>query len=80
MEDRLQAAQMLAALDPLVPIVVDSLDNQALSAYASFPERLYIVQEGRITYEGHVGPVGYDLKELRHWLNGWKGKLNVSSY
>lgn len=78
MEDRLQAAQMLASLDPLVPIVVDPLDNQALTAYASFPERLYIVQDGRIAYEGRVGPVGYDLKGLRHWLNGWKGQLNVS--
>ncbi|CAH3042745.1 unnamed protein product [Porites lobata] len=78
MEDRLQAAQMLASLDPLVPIVVDPLDNQALTAYASFPERLYIVQDGRIAYEGRVGPVGYDLKELRHWLNGWKGQLNVT--
>ena len=79
MEDRLQAAQLLAFLDPLTSIVVDTLENEALLAYAAFPDSLYIVQDGRIVYEEKVGPWGYDLKEIRHWLNAWKGHLNISS-
>ena len=52
MEDRLQAAQILASLDPLAPIVVDTLENKALLSYATFPDRLYIVLDGRVAYEG----------------------------
>lgn len=74
MEDRLQAAQILAFLDPLAPIVVDTLENKTLLSYAAFPDRLYIVQDGRVAYEGGVGPWGYDLGELRHWLNSWRGQ------
>ncbi|KAL9989026.1 hypothetical protein ACROYT_G003534 [Oculina patagonica] len=74
LEDRLQAAQMLASLDPLAPIVVDTLKNEALLSYAAFPDRLYIVHDGRVAYEGDIGPWGYDLEELRHWLESWKGQ------
>ena len=73
MEDRLQAAQLLSSLDPLTPIVVDTLTNEALLSYAAFPDRLYIVLDGQVAYEGEIGPWGYNLEEIRHWLNAWKG-------
>ena len=80
MEDRLQAAQMLVPLvDSLTPIAVDTLEDEALVSYAAFPDRLYIVLDGRVTYEGQIGPWGYDLEEIRNWLNAWKGQLIVSS-
>ena len=79
MEDRLQAAQMLVSLvDPLTPIVVDTLEDEALVSYAAFPDRLYIVLDGQVAYEGQIGPWGYDLEEIRNWLNAWKGQSNVS--
>lgn len=74
MKDRLQAAEILASLKPSAPIVVDTLENEALLSYAAFPDRLYIVQGGRVAYEGCVGPWGYDLKELRQQLNSWRGQ------
>ena len=27
-----------------------------------------------VAYEGGVGPWGYDLGELRQWLNAWRGQ------
>ena len=65
---------MLVTLDPLAPVVVDTLANEALLSYAAFPDRLYIVQDGRVAYEGGVGPWGYNLDEVRQWLNAWKGQ------
>lgn len=74
MEDRLQAAQILASLDPVAPIVVDTLEDEALVSYAAFPDRLYIVLDDHVAYEGKIGPWGYNLEEIRDWLNAWKGQ------
>ena len=80
MEDRLQAAQMLTSLvDSLTPTLVDTLEDEALVSYAAFPDRLYIALDGRVAYEGKIGPWGYDVQEIRNWLNAWKGQSNVSS-
>lgn len=73
MEDRLQAAQKLTSFNPLAPILVDSLEDEASSSYAAFPERLYIILDGRVAYEGGVALPGYKLGDIRNWLNAWRG-------
>lgn len=51
LQDRLQAAQLLLARSPQCPVVVDTMQNQSSQLYAALPERLYVVQEGRICYK-----------------------------
>jgi type I thyroxine 5'-deiodinase len=50
-------------------MLVDGIDNAANAAYAGWPERLYIVDEGgRIVYKGKTGPFGYHPEEVGAWL------------
>ena len=45
------------------------MSNAANDAYAAWPERLYIIDEGgHISYKGGNGPFKYDPKEVRAWL------------
>uniref|UniRef100_A0AC11D3B1 Uncharacterized protein n=2 Tax=Ovis aries TaxID=9940 RepID=A0AC11D3B1_SHEEP len=41
------------------------MKNQSSSCYAALPERLYVLQEGRILYKGKPGPWNYHPEEVR---------------
>jgi len=43
--------------------------NTANVAYGATPERLYIIKDGRILYQGGVGPFGYDLNVVSRCLD-----------
>ena len=51
------------------------MDNKAGTAYAAMPERLYVVLDGKIVYEGDQGPFGYRLEEVEQFLET-RSKLN----
>ncbi len=51
-----------------LPLAVDAMDDAANRAYAAWPERLYIIEGGRIVYEGGNGPFNYKPDEVRAWL------------
>lgn len=58
LQDRLQAARLLLDRAPPCPVVVDTMRNQSSQFYAALPERLFVLQEGRILYKvtGGEGP------------------------
>ena len=56
-------------------ILVDLMDNKAGTAYAAMPERLYVVLDGKIVYEGLQGPFDYRLDEVKLYLEA-RSKLN----
>lgn len=69
LEERLRAANELLQLETLPgPLLVDNMKNEASKSYGSFPDRLYIVLNGVIVYQGGVGPHGYRTGELDSWL------------
>jgi len=72
MEERVEAADTLRekAGDTLkgCPILVDQMDDRANLAYAALPERLYVLQDGKITFEGGVGPYFYNIDEVDTFL------------
>lgn len=51
LQDRLQAAHLLLDRCPQCPVVVDTMKNQSSQLYAALPDRLYVLQEGRILYK-----------------------------
>lgn len=52
-----------------VPFGIDDMSNAANDAYAAWPERIYIVDEGgHIVYRGGIGPFYYKPEEAREWL------------
>ncbi|XP_025255572.1 type I iodothyronine deiodinase isoform X2 [Theropithecus gelada] len=65
LQDRLQAAHLLLARSPQCPVVVDTMQNQSSQLYAALPERLYVIQEGRILFKGKSGPWNYNPEEVR---------------
>uniref|UniRef100_A0ABI7Y9K8 Iodothyronine deiodinase n=2 Tax=Felinae TaxID=338152 RepID=A0ABI7Y9K8_FELCA len=65
LQDRLQAACLLLDRSPQCPVVVDTMKNQSSRLYAALPERLYVLQAGRILYKGKPGPWNYHPEEVR---------------
>lgn len=43
-----------------MPIVLDSMEDNLLKAYNSWPIRLYIIHKGKVAYCGKQGPFGYN--------------------
>uniref|UniRef100_A0A8C7M1F0 Iodothyronine deiodinase n=1 Tax=Oncorhynchus kisutch TaxID=8019 RepID=A0A8C7M1F0_ONCKI len=71
-EERLAAAQFLVKEDPLCPIVVDEMKDTTASKYGAIPERLYVLQAGKVVYKGKIGPRGYSPEEVRSFLEKMK--------
>ncbi|KAL9989031.1 hypothetical protein ACROYT_G003539 [Oculina patagonica] len=75
LKERCDAAKMLIKISQCpVPVMVDTWNNEATEAYGAFPERLFILQQGQIVYEGGTGPYNYVLPEVRSWLEEYKAK------
>lgn len=74
LKDRCQAAEILKSSRCPTPVMVDTMENEATKAYAAFPERLFIVQQGQVVYEGGTGPYNYDLTEVQRWLEEYRDK------
>lgn len=72
--DRLAAAGELLQLEQLPgPLLVDNMKDEASRYYGSFPDRLYIVLDGKIVYQGGVGPHGYLPARVEDWLDCFFG-------
>lgn len=78
MEDRIKAAQMLQAemADFSGHMLVDQMNNEANYAYGGFAERLIIISEGIIAYEGGIGPFNYNVDEMAEALDDIMKKVN----
>jgi len=51
-----QTCMLKMALE--LPAIVDEMDDAVAAAYAAMPERLYLIgQDGRIAYQGGMGPM-----------------------
>ena len=77
-EERLEAAEILRdykKAEDNYEILVDLMDNKAGTAYAAMPERLYVVLDGKIVYEGLQGPFDYRMDEVELYLES-RSKLN----
>jgi hypothetical protein len=66
MEERVEIAKTCYShLGLSFPAIVDNMDDKVEEAYASWPDRLYIVDKvGRISYKGGKGPGGFKPEEM----------------
>ena len=48
---------------------VDPMDDRANHAFAALPERIYVVLDGRIAYQGGLGPFDYKIEEVEEFLS-----------
>eukprot|EP00047_Mylnosiga_fluctuans_P013389 m.31393 g.31393 ORF g.31393 m.31393 type:complete len:128 (-) comp4877_c1_seq1:126-509(-) len=65
--DRVAAAGQLAEASPC-PVYVDQMDDAANRAYGALFERLYVIVDGVVRYQGGRGPMDYKVDELQSWL------------
>ena len=48
-----------------IPILLDDVDDAVASAYGGWPDRLYLIgRDGRVAFQGEVGPFGFRPEEL----------------
>ncbi|KAK6179413.1 hypothetical protein SNE40_011779 [Patella caerulea] len=66
--DRIKAASYLLKAGIDCPVVLDNMQNDACAWYGGLYERLYIVLDGAIVYQGERGPMGYHVEEVESWL------------
>lgn len=50
-------------LNLTIPMLVDGMDDVVNQAFAAWPERIYIINGGRISYFGGPGPFGFSVDE-----------------
>ena len=65
LDDRKFMAQwMKDKKDFPTPMVLDSIEDTLLTAYNSWPIRLYIIDKGEVIFSGKQGPFGYAPSDL----------------
>lgn len=74
MQERIANAREFALREDTgdMELVIDLMDNNANKAYCAWPERLFIVVDGKVEYVGGCGPFGYLTEEVRVWLRVYK--------
>lgn len=75
LQDRLRAAQLMLQGVPGCRVVVDTMSNASNAAYGAYFERLYIIVDGKVVYQGGRGPEGYKISELRNWLDHYHNHM-----
>ena len=69
-ERSIAATSCQAGLHLSLPMVIDGMDNAVEAAYASWPDRLYVVgTDGKIAYQGAPGPAGFHPEEMQATLD-----------
>ncbi len=68
-EDRIVAAKAFTAnYSYQSEVVCDSFEEQMSERFDAWPEKLYIILDGVVVYEGGNGPFDYKLCEVQDWL------------
>jgi len=53
--------------------LVDGIGDDASIAFGAWPERLYVIEDGMVSYRGGEGPFGYKIDELAGFLESKLG-------
>jgi len=82
LEERLQAAKNFQKDYKFqIPILVDKMDNNFDSLYASWPERFYIIENGKMEVIGFPTiEFGYDRQQICRWLENRQNVQNHSQW
>ncbi|EDV18712.1 uncharacterized protein TRIADDRAFT_34769, partial [Trichoplax adhaerens] len=62
------AKQFINRFQFQLPFFIDCIENDTMKAYDAVPERLYVVDDGKIVYSGGPGPFAYSLDDMEQFL------------
>ena len=71
LQDRIEAASILAEQVPNIPVYADLMDNHVNKAFGAMPERLFILLDSKVVYAGGMGPFFYNLNDVKAWLENF---------
>jgi len=71
LQDRIEAASILAEQVPNIPVYTDLMDNHVNRAFGAMPERLFILLDNKVVYAGGMGPFFYNLDDVKTWLDNF---------
>jgi hypothetical protein len=73
-ERRTVAGQCETTLSYGIPTLVDEMDDAVMTAYAAWPDRLYLVGlDGSVLYAGGRGPFEFKPDELKKAMDDYFG-------
>ena len=76
LQERLDlASQMASDLSVTEKMVVDDITNPVDFAYESRPERLYVRENGKISWRSGLGPFQYDVEGLQDFLKAKRSSI-----
>lgn len=77
LEERLTAAALLttSSRPANMTVVADTMSNELNIAYGAAPDRLYIIHNGTIAYEGEPGPFRFQPEPVASWLQTYRNSL-----
>ena len=66
-------------LDLSIPVLIEDMDNSIDEAYGAAPERLYLIgTDGKVAYQGRVGPHFFDLDQWEHAIESCLADVGVT--
>lgn len=70
LEQRKELAKVLVErLKYRMPVAIDDIDGRAEKAFAAWPERIYVLEQGgRVLYKGGMGPFKFHPEEAEKTL------------
>lgn len=74
LDDRISAAKLLLQSDIPSRVLIDRMDDAANLQYGAWPERLYIVKNGKIVAANRGGSHSYSMDEIRNWLEEFSNR------
>lgn len=75
-DERIAAASTLASRIRGLQVVTDAMTDDANRAYGGLFERLYIIQNSTVVYQGQRGPHGFRVAEVENWLVNYNKHLS----
>ena len=80
LKERLLTAKMFADYTQMeCPIPVDNMNDEANFAYGALPESLYITYDGKIAFEGGIGPLLCDIDKMKIALDEFFNTLKSNN-
>lgn len=76
-DERIAAARLLLDRRPPFPVVVDGMSDDGNVAYGVLYERLYVILDGKIVFQGGRGPRYYYIEDVERWLRDFTEKQSI---
>ncbi len=67
--DRFNAAKVLNETNLPGRLLVDTMKNEAQRTFSALPDRLYIIAEMKVAFQGGLGPYDYKVEPVEKWLS-----------